>query len=309
MSGAASKWFGWAWPSGFGRQLAFELQKMLGRKPTLIGCGMFMMLELLYEFRLMRADSVKYIKEKIASGSPTKGKGGILEPFFQSYLDYYFSALTVAHLILSISVVFIGGLFLALVAGDIVAKEEEDGTLRMVLSRPVTRGRLLAVKYVASFVFTCVLIGFAAISTLLVSFCFWKVDGGLFAESKNLDLVAFHDFKPGLWRYLISIPFLALSMMVVTSLAFMFSCFRMKPATATSMTLALLFIDIILRRTGPLRDIRHVFITSRMNSWQLMLGEKIDWWLLVHNFALLAMICGVFFFFGWTAFSQRDFMS
>ncbi len=297
------------WPGEFCRQLNFELQKMLGRKRTLIGFGVFMLLEVLYGLLVMHEDRGRYIKEKIAAGNPTKGMGGFLESLGQSYFDYYFSALTIAHLILSISVVFIGGLFLALVAGDIVSKEEEDGTLRMVLSRPITRGRLLAVKYVASFVFTCVLIGFAAISTLLVAFVFWKVDGGFFAESRDLGLVAFHDFGPGLWRYLISVPFLAISMMVVTSLAFMFSCFRMKPATATSMTLALLFIDIILRRTGPLRDIKHVFITSRMNSWQLMLGEEIDWWLLAHNFGLLGMICAVFFFFGWTAFSRRDFKS
>ena len=284
------------WGHDFCRQLNFELQKMIGRKRTLIGFGVFVVLEVLYGLLLMREDSVKYIKEKISRGNPAKGMGGFLENISQSYFEYYYSSLTIAHLILSISVVFIGGLFLALVAGDSVSKEEEDGTLRMVLSRPVTRGRLLAVKYAASFVFTCTLIGFAAISTLLVAFVFWKADGGFFAESRDLGLVAFHDFAPGLWRYLISVPFLALSMMVVTSLAFMFSCFRMKPATATSMTLALLFIDIILRRTGPLRDIKHVFVTSRMNSWQLMLWEEIDWWLLVHNFGLLGMICGVFCF-------------
>ena len=293
----------------FFRQLNFELQKMIGRKRTLIGFGVFVLLELLFGLLLMREESVKQIKEMISRGNPMKGMGRFLESLGEGFYDYYYSSLTIAYLILSISVVFIGGLFLALVAGDIVSKEEEDGTLRMVLSRPVTRGRLLAVKYVASFVFTCVLMGFAALSTLLVAFIFWKADGGMFAESKGLGMVAFHDFGPGLWRYLVSVPFLALSMMVVTSLAFMFSCFRMKPATATSMTLALLFIDIILRRTGPLRDIKHVFITSRMNSWQLMLDEEINWGLLVHNFGLLFMICGVFFFFGWSAFSRRDFKS
>ena len=53
-----------------------------------------------------------------------------------------------------------------------------------------------------------------------------------------------------------------------------------------------------------------VLVTTFIGFWAASrsLG-KFDWWLLVHNFALLAMICGVFFFFGWTAFSRRDFKS
>ena len=289
---------------GFMRQLYFELAKMFGRRRTHIGFGVFVVLELMFAFLFKREKSVEWVRgmmERRAS------RAGPLKFLFD--LDYYYSALTMGHMILGVAVVLLGGLFLALVAGDIVSKEEEDGTLRMVLSRPVSRGRLLAIKYSACGVFTFALIGFAAISSLVTGMIFWKADGGFFIASKDLDLTAFHRFGPGMWRYLLAMPFLALSMFVVTSLAFLFSCLRMKPATATILTLALLFIDIILKRMEPLEDIKHVFITSRMSSWQLLLARNIDWWLLAQNFAILGLICAVAFFGGWSVFSRRDFKS
>jgi ABC-2 type transport system permease protein len=293
-----------SWRPEFSRQLYFELLKMFGRRRTHLGFVVFVVLELLFAFLFMRESSVEWVQGMMERRVSKLGPLGLLID-----LDYYYSALTMGHMILGVAVVLLGGLFLALVAGDIVSKEEEDGTLRMVLSRPVSRGRLLAVKYSACAVFTFALIGFAALSSLATGFIFWKSDGGFFLTSKDLDLTAFHKFGPGLWRYLLAIPFLALSMLVVTSLAFFFSCLRMKPATATILTLALLFIDIILKRMEPLQDIKHLFITSRMSSWQLVLARDVDWWLLAQNFLFLGAVCAVTFFLGWSIFSRRDFKS
>ena len=49
-------------------------------------------------------------------------------------------------------------LYVALVGGDLVAKEAEDGTLRMILSRPISRFRLLFVKWLAGVIFAAVLV-------------------------------------------------------------------------------------------------------------------------------------------------------
>ena len=288
----------------FLRQLWFELIKMFGRRRTHIGFVVFLLLEVVFAVLLTGDHAAAGIREDMAKRAERLGPLSMLID-----VDYFYSALTMAHMVVGYSVVLLGGLFLALVAGDIVSKEEEDGTLRMVLSRPVTRGRLLAVKYSACLIFTLVLIGFAALSALLVAMMFWKTDGGLFVHSRNLKITAFHQFEPGVWRYLLSAPFLGLSMMVVTSLAFFFSCLRMKPATATIMTLSLLFIDLILKSTGPLREISHLFITSRMNSYQLVLAREIDWWRLLQSFTFLGMLCALLFFSGWWVFSRRDFKS
>ena len=49
-------------------------------------------------------------------------------------------------------------LYAALVGGDMVAKEAEDGTLRMILSRPISRFRLLFVKWLAGVIFAALLV-------------------------------------------------------------------------------------------------------------------------------------------------------
>ena len=61
----------------------------------------------------------------------------------------YVSALTVAVIMLIPQILLLMPLYAALVGGDLVAKEVEDGTLRMILSRPISRFRLLFVKWVA----------------------------------------------------------------------------------------------------------------------------------------------------------------
>ena len=46
----------------------------------------------------------------------------------------------------------------ALVAGDIVATEDSSGTLKMILTRSLTRGQILAGKTLATFTYVLVLL-------------------------------------------------------------------------------------------------------------------------------------------------------
>src|SRR5207244_6626614 len=70
----------------------------------------------------------------------------------------YISALTVAVVMLIPQILLLMPLYAALVGGDLVAKEVEDGTLRMILSRPISRFRLLLSKWLAGVVFSAVLV-------------------------------------------------------------------------------------------------------------------------------------------------------
>ena len=70
----------------------------------------------------------------------------------------FVSALTVALVMLIPQVLLLMPLYAALVGGDLVAKEAEDGTLRMILSRPVSRFNLLLVKWAAGAIFLVVVV-------------------------------------------------------------------------------------------------------------------------------------------------------
>src|SRR6266566_8997651 len=128
----------------FLRHLRNELWKLFGKKRTYIGFGAFLLAQnamlLAFRFSHWRSDM-----ERMLAGN--------------GYLAHeYVSALTVAVVLLLPQVVLLMPLYAALVGGDLVAKEAEDGTLRMILSRPVSRFNLLLTKWVAGIIFSIVLV-------------------------------------------------------------------------------------------------------------------------------------------------------
>src|SRR5438067_12633644 len=99
-------------------QLRNEIWKLYGKKRTYIGFGMFLVAQnaMLLAFRFTRWQSDA---ERMLAGN--------------GYLARQFiSALTVAVLMLLPQIILLMPLYTTLIGGDMVAKEAEDGTLRMI---------------------------------------------------------------------------------------------------------------------------------------------------------------------------------
>jgi len=125
-------------------QLKNELLKLFGKKRTYIGFGAFVVAQavMMLMFKYTRWQSSL---ERLLNGN--------------GYLaSEYISALTVALVMLVPQILLLMPLYVTLMGGDMVAKEAEDGTLRMILSRPISRVRLLLVKWVAGIFFSAVLV-------------------------------------------------------------------------------------------------------------------------------------------------------
>src|SRR6266540_6981914 len=125
-------------------QLNNELVKLFGKKRTYIGFGAFVVVQtvMLLMFKYTRWQSHF---ERLLSGN--------------GYLaSEYISALTVAVVMLWPQILLLMPLYVTLVGGDLVAKEAEDGTLRMILARPISRFRLLLAKWLAGVIFSAVLV-------------------------------------------------------------------------------------------------------------------------------------------------------
>ena len=89
----------------------------------------------------------------------------------------------------------------------------------------------------------------------------------------------------------------------------MFSCFKIKPATATILTIALFFADFVISTFPfPFFDpYRHFFITPKIReSWYMLFMQEIPWPGLLDHFAWLAGIGITGFLVGWIAFERRD---
>ncbi|MFT5465260.1 MAG: ABC-2 type transport system permease protein [Verrucomicrobiales bacterium] len=264
---------------------------MFARKRTWIGFGAMIVVDALILTLFHSKDAPERLAARL-------GSLGLL-------FDSYFGGLTLGLLLTATTTFFLGSLYLALVSGDVIAKESEDGNLRMVLCRPVSRLKLLASKFVAVYLYT---IGFfifiGAISYVGASLLYGWGDG-LVVIVPTLELTAF-SFEEGLCRYGLGILALGLGMTVVSSIGFLLSCLKMKPAAATILTISIIFIDFIARRFPYVEEYEKYFLTTQIDAWQLCFRYHIPWPQLLESYALLFGVSVSCFVLGWLSFERRD---
>ena len=274
-------------------QLKNELWKLFGKKRTYIGFGAFLLAQtaMLLAFRFTRWQSDF---ERLLSGN--------------GYLaSEFISALTVSVVMLMPQIILLMPLYTTLVGGDLVAKEAEDGTLRMILARPISRFRLLLVKWNAGIIFAAVLVvalGLTALGFARLLFP-W---GGMFvfAPGQTFSVLSSHD----VWlRFAMSHLFLALNASVMLSVAFMFSCFNMKPAAATILALSYLFVNVVMEGIPFFDRYDDWFITHHFRSWLLVFRTPTPWAQIIQSEIILVAVSLTVFIIGWMVFQTRDIKS
>ncbi len=278
----------------FHQQLGGELRKLFARPRTWMGYGAFLAMEALILFVYKLETSQRTMR-------------GLMERNALEFNTYY-SSLTITFTIMLLSMFLLGSIYFALVAGDIVAKENEDGNLRMVFARPISRLRLLVVKYTAICLYTFSFVFFVGFSGYAMAVAAVGWEGGLFVlEPKMKVFAAYPEWWEGAWRLALAAAGIGISMITLSSIAFMFSCFKIKPAAATIITLTILFVDMILQGFPFFAPYESYFITWRMSAWVFLMEQHISWPKLVESYALLMGLNATFFTIGWLAFQSRDF--
>ena len=274
-------------------QLKNELWKLFGKKRTYIGFGAFLIAQnaMLLAFR--------FTNWRKGAESMLQGNGYLATEFI--------SALTVAVIMLIPQIMLLMPLYATLVGGDLVAKETEDGTLRMILSRPVSRVRLILVKWVAGVMFATLLVmALGGVALLFARLWFpWK---GMFVfvpgEVFNV-LSASEGFQLYLWAQI----FLAVNASTMLTLALMFSCFNMKPAAATIMALSVLFFSVVVESIPFFEDYRPFLPTHHFRCWIYIFTKPIPWWRIGESLSILLGFNVTFLVVGITNFQIRDIKS
>jgi ABC-2 type transport system permease protein len=275
-------------------QLRGELRKLFARPRTYIGYVAFLAMEILIlvVYKLDRTQAL--VRKQLQTNG--------LE------FDTYYSSLSITFTIMTLSMFVLGSVFFALVAGDIVAKENEDGNLRLIFARPISRLRLLLVKYAAVCLYTVSFVFFVGISGYLMAVAAVGWDGGLFVmEPKMKVFAAYPEWSEGASRLALGALGIGFSMITISSIAFMFSCFKMKPAAATIITLSILFVDMILQNFPFFRPYEEWFITWRMSAWLFLMETYLPWAKVMESFAFLLGLNATVFVIGWLNFQSRDF--
>jgi ABC-2 type transport system permease protein len=270
-----------------------ELWKLFGKKRTYIGFGAFLLAQnaMLLAFRFTRWQSDM---ERLLAGN--------------GYLAReYVSALTVAVVMLIPQIILLLPLYSALVGGDLVAKEAEDGTLRMILSRPISRFRLMLVKWITGVIFSAVLVVVLG-GTALVFARLWFPWRGMFVFAPGMVFNVLPAGE-GLRLYAWSQLFIMVNASAILSLAFMFSCFNMKPAAATILALSYLFANLVMEAIPFFERYRDWFLPHHFRSWLLVYSQPPPWDRIGASLCILLAFNLTAFLIGAAAFQARDIKS
>ena len=238
------------------RLFRIELYKIFKRPRTYIAFAVITVIILLVQIAL------KFGGEEYVDLMMTGAKETFDIPTHQILNGYL-----VCFIILNLLLIHVP-ILVALIAGDVVAGEANMGTLRLIVSKPVSRSQLLAVKFLASSVYTILLLIWVAIFALWLSILLFGTNQLVVARKDEYDIISTWDV---LWRYAAAFVFAALGLITVAALAFMFSIFADNSVGPIVATVCVIIVFTILTQLQiPFYDetIKPYLFTTHMLGWK-----------------------------------------
>ncbi|HSU28787.1 MAG TPA: ABC transporter permease subunit [Chitinophagaceae bacterium] len=159
-------------------------------------------------------------------------------------------------------------ILVALVAGDMIAGEANMGTLRLLVSKPVSRTQLLLVKFLAASFYTFLLLVWVALFSLALSVLFFGTNDLFVAREMDSNIITASDV---LWRYFAAFLFAGLGLLTVAALSFMFSAFADNSIGPIVTTVCVIIVFTILTQMQiPFYDetVKPYLFTTHMLGWK-----------------------------------------
>jgi ABC-2 type transport system permease protein len=236
---------------GVGTVYRWELRKLRAQKRTYLGLGAAALVPMIFIIALLSS-----------SGGPDE------VPFGRLVRE---TGLAIPLVGLLFSSVWLFPLITSLVAGDIVASEDNHGTLKTILTRSTERWQIFAGKWLAALSYAfAALVLFVGVG-LVIGGILWgfnplvSLSGTRISVGRSLGLVggaALTYFLPT---------------MAVASIAVLLSTTTHNSAAAVVATLMLSLLMQLLGIISALDFLKPYLLPEQFNAWQGLLREPIDW--------------------------------
>lgn len=159
-------------------------------------------------------------------------------------------------------------ILVALVAGDIVSGEANMGTLRLLVSKPISRTQIILTKFIAASVYVVTLLLWMALIALALSVVLFGANDVVVAKSNELHQIEKADV---LWRYFAAFGFAAIALIMVAALALFLSVLSdnsIGPIVAT--VCVIIVCTVISEMQIPLYDkyLKPYLFTTYMLGWK-----------------------------------------
>jgi ABC-2 type transport system permease protein len=242
---------------------------------------------------------------KLEGGSLVKSMTRSLEQDF-FFVGNLFNGYFITYFIMNSLWVHIPFL-ISLVAGDQLAGEATGGTFRLILIRPVSRSRILFVKYVTTLFYTSTLVVFLFSLSIGLGIVLFGT-GDLIVPGKTLVILPRAEVA---WRLCVALGLAIWSMWSVASMAFLFSSLVENAIGPIIGTMAVIIIFLLVS-TIPIDlfvTIRPYLFTTYLSVWQKAMEQPIPWPTIASHLAILGSFSVGFYLVTWYLFSRKDILS
>jgi ABC-2 type transport system permease protein len=265
---------------GVGTVYAWELRKLRAQKRTYLGLGAATIVPLIFITALL-----------------TGGGGPDDVPFGRYVRD---TGLAIPLVGLLFSSIWLFPLITSLVAGDIVASEDNHGTLKTILTRSTERWQIFAGKLLAALSYAFVALVLFVVVGLVIGGLIWGFD--------PLTTLSGTKVSAGRGMALIGAASLAyfVPMIAIAAIAILLSTVTHNSAAAVVGTLIFSFVMQLLAVIKALDWLEPYLLSTQFDAWQGLLREPADWAPIVRAAWVSALYAIPALGWAFVAFLRRD---
>ncbi len=236
--------------------LQFELFKTFKKPRTYIAFGAIAAIVFLIQLALL-INGKEYVQFILSSIDDT-----LIIPYEKITNGYW-----ICFAILNLLLIHVP-ILVALVSGDIIAGEANAGTLRLLITKPVSRTKLMLIKFLACVIYTLLLLIWMAFLSLFISILLFGTNDLVIAKEFELVQIQKADV---LWRYFAAFGFAAIALIVVAALSFFLSSISENSIGPIVATVAIIIVLTILSEMRiPIYDntVKPYLFTTHMLGWK-----------------------------------------
>jgi len=167
-------------------------------------------------------------------------------------------------------------LLIAFVTGDLVSGEGAMGTIRLLLTKPISRSSILLSKYLAGCAYTLVVLLCMAFMAIFIGKLIFGTGDLMVLNSDGLTIIQNHDVS---WRFFYGFALAYLSLIMIATLSLTLSCFSensIGPIVST-MGIIILFTIIGTLDVPAFDTIKPYLFTTHMAAWRSFFNDPLPW--------------------------------
>ncbi|MBK8362260.1 MAG: ABC transporter permease subunit [Bacteroidetes bacterium] len=238
-----------------------EILKIASKPRSYIGIAAITLIICVILFA-MRLDGMTYISF-------------ITAPFEQSlsFTGNILNGNLMAFIILNMLIIHVP-LLIAFVTGDLISGEGAMGTIRLLLTKPISRTGILLSKYLAGCFYTLIVLLWMALLAIFVSKFLFGPGDLMVLKSDGLNIIQAGDVG---MRFFYGFLVAYLALIMIATLSLTFSCFSdnsIGPIVST-MGLIILFTIIGTLDVPVFENITPLLFTTHMASWRSFFEDPI----------------------------------